>query len=62
MRLKNMASQPSSLTPAIFPASLSIQSYLAWSSSTGKGRGWELDPFSVLGLNLALAFRFKRLF
>lgn len=61
MRLKNTASQPTSLPPAIFPASLSIRSSLAWSSSTGKGSGWERDPFSFLGLNLELSFKFKRL-
>lgn len=62
MRLRNTASQPTSLTPAIFRAYLSVRSSLVWSSSIGKGRGWEIDPFSVLGLNLGLSFRFKRLF
>ena len=57
-----MASQPTSLTPAIFRAFLSVKSSLVWNSSIGKDKGWEIDPFSVLGLNLELSFRFKRLF
>lgn len=62
VRLKNTASQPTSLPPAIFPASLSIKSSLARGSFIGKSRGWGMDPFSVLGLNLELSSRLRRLF
>lgn len=62
MRLKNTASQPTSPYSCHLPSLLVRQEFLAWSSSIGKSRGWEIDPFSVLGLSLELVFRLKRSF
>jgi hypothetical protein len=44
------------------PVSLSVKNSSAWGIFFDKSRKWGLDPFPVLGLNLELSFRFKRLF
>lgn len=61
MRLKNMASQLASQLLPPSPAPLPIKSSLTWGIFIGKSRGWVLDLFLVLGLNLDLSLRFKRL-
>lgn len=61
MRLKNMASQLASQLQPPSPAPLLITSSMTRGIFIGKSRGWVLDPFRVLGLNLDLSLRFKRL-
>lgn len=43
MRLREPASQPTCLAPAVF-LQLSVKSSLAWGSFIVKSRGWELGP------------------
>lgn len=43
MRVRDTASHPACLAPAVF-LGLSVKSSVAWGSFIVKSRGWELDP------------------
>lgn len=60
MRLKNTASQPTSLHSCHLPCP--PKGFLGLRKFYYNSRGWEIDLFSVFWLNLELPFRCKRLF